>query len=289
MPLKLVTITGADDSVRPEDLVELSKEFPFVEFGILASAFRSGTPRFPSRVWVDCLKSIPTAEKGPLKLSLHLCGKWVRDLLQGVLEFDWKLVPGFDRVQLNFHADETPCTPKKFWDRLLEISQCGLCPGRGVKQIVFQLDGAKGLHHLSQVCEQNGANRGFVDVAPLFDASGGAGVLPEKWPTPFLFREGTTYAFHGYAGGLSPDNLWEQLPKIHEAAHGADYWIDVETHVRSEYPNHIDGLGGRGEFFDLAKVWRFLAVAKNWMEQEPEDRRVFIPANPPQDVYAGVG
>ena len=31
--LDRVTITGADDSVRPTDLLELSREFPFVEWG----------------------------------------------------------------------------------------------------------------------------------------------------------------------------------------------------------------------------------------------------------------
>ena len=33
--LQTVTLTGADDSVNPEDLIAISKEFPFVEWGIL--------------------------------------------------------------------------------------------------------------------------------------------------------------------------------------------------------------------------------------------------------------
>ena len=32
-----VTITGADDSIQPSQLLDLQKEFPFVEWGILLS------------------------------------------------------------------------------------------------------------------------------------------------------------------------------------------------------------------------------------------------------------
>ena len=33
--LKMVTVTGADDSVKPSDLAEIAAEYPFVEFGLL--------------------------------------------------------------------------------------------------------------------------------------------------------------------------------------------------------------------------------------------------------------
>ena len=46
MKLQYVTMTGADESVDPKALIELSKEFPFVEWGILIGS-QSGM-RFPS-------------------------------------------------------------------------------------------------------------------------------------------------------------------------------------------------------------------------------------------------
>lgn len=51
--LERVTITGADDSTDISQLVELSQEFPFVEWGILVSRRSEGGPRFPSREWID--------------------------------------------------------------------------------------------------------------------------------------------------------------------------------------------------------------------------------------------
>jgi hypothetical protein len=47
-----VTVTGADDSVHPHQLVTLAEEFPFVEFGILLSRNSMGRTRFPSRAWL---------------------------------------------------------------------------------------------------------------------------------------------------------------------------------------------------------------------------------------------
>ena len=46
--LTTVTITGADDRVDPWELARLSEEFPHVEWGVLISTGRAGTPRYPS-------------------------------------------------------------------------------------------------------------------------------------------------------------------------------------------------------------------------------------------------
>lgn len=54
----------------------------------------------------------------------------------------------------------------------------------------------------------------------------------------------------GYAGGLSPDNIAEQLDLIDAAAGDVDYWVDAETHVRTE------------EVFDVEKCYRFLEVCE---------------------------
>jgi len=61
----------------------------------------------------------------------------------------------------------------------------------------------------------------------LFDSSGGRGLAPVSWPAPL---PGTTC---GYAGGLGPDTLTEQLPLIHTAANGRGYWIDMEGRLRT--------------------------------------------------------
>ena len=91
--LDVVTVTGADDNTRPEELASLAQKFPFVEFGILVGN-HPGTPRYPSATWRDDLSDVAVRNRS-LHLSAHLCGRWVESFLTGdVWIADW-----FDRYQ----------------------------------------------------------------------------------------------------------------------------------------------------------------------------------------------
>jgi len=79
--------------------------------------------------------------------------------------------------------------------------------------------------------------RGF-NVAGLFDGSGGAGKLPEGgWPSPHEIPFPM-----GFAGGLGPDNVLDQLGKIHAACEDKRYetWIDMEGRMRSDDGTQLD-------------------------------------------------
>lgn len=240
MNLDRVTITGADDSITPGALFSLSSRFPFVEWGILFSRAHTGGPRFPSISWINALQTEVRRRAVPMKLSLHLCGNVVRQLLLGNDELTASMRDEFDRVQLNFHAERTPCAPDDFYRALHDFG--------GHRQFIFQLDGALGNKHLQSVLLLNEANK--VDAVPLYDISGGAGVLPESWPKPI------PGLYMGYAGGLGPDNLAEQLPLIAAAAGDARFWIDMETRVRSN----------SNQQFDLEKVEECLTICSPFVE-----------------------
>jgi hypothetical protein len=240
MRLDRVTITGADETIgRPDNLLALTKEFPFVEWGILISNkhTRTGDFRFPASTWIsDLMGVIP-----PERLSLHVCGSWVREMLMGTVNIPRWIIPGFGRIQLNFHEDKTKCKPAAFHNALFSL---------GAQQFIFQIDGAIGNKHLESL-HANDGYASYVDAVPLFDISGGAGILPTEWPKPMF-----TDQYHGYAGGLGPDNLEQQLPLIAAAAGETRIWIDMETRVRSD-----DDLQ-----FDLAKVRRCLEIAAPMIE-----------------------
>lgn len=241
--LKMVTMTGADDSTDRDAMLALSDKYSFVEWGVLASVKEMGYGRFP------CMHTIRNIQQRALlyekfNICLHLCGAWVRQLLHGDILFKADMTTGFKRIQLNFHAENTNCAPAAFWNALSTF---------GAKQFIFQIDGAGGNKHLESIYGINEISTvGKVDAAPLFDISGGAGTLPPFWPMPrYTSAASPTSKLvpHGYAGGLGPHNLAEQLPKIIEAAGECDIWIDMETHVRTD------------EKFDLAKVERCLEIA----------------------------
>jgi len=234
MNLDRVTITGADDGTPPEKLAELSKEFSFVEWGILASASSMGSPRFPSMDWMLTYRGIARREN--LKASLHICGRWLRQLMLGEPAQElWTIIDHCQRAQLNFHGQNIPMKLDRFVNALVDLSS------DGQREFIFQIDGNLGAQFICDVAAEDKC----LECLPLFDCSHGAGILPGEWPTPF----DPDYA-HGYAGGLGPDNLAEQLPLIGKAAGDCRIWIDMETKVRSEDDRQ----------FDLAKVRRCLEI-----------------------------
>lgn len=259
--LKFITLTGADDSVDPVDLFTMAGQFPFVEWGILVSMKRFGTERFPSLEWLDDLTFFAGKTEQKLNLSLHLCGSAVRKLLmEGNVDFltqignAWIL---FDRIQINTHGEDHEWDFEQvanFINRLAEQN----------KQIIFQWDGSK---HNQNVIRDLADQ--FANVHLLFDCSHGAGKSPDHWPSASGFNTGHGPIFLGYAGGLGPDNINEEIKKIRQAVTSVhwngQYWIDMETKLRSE----------NDQFFLLKKCEQVLEAAKVWFETPkpfPESR-----------------
>lgn len=229
-----VTITGADDLTPHLMMLDVSKKYPFVEWGILLSKNSNGNQRFPDKNWL--IELLKLWEEHPeLILSGHICGSWTREICQGnwsILDDLRSIADMFARIQLNFHSyvhkiEHSPFL-KGFEDQRLWL-----------RQFIFQLDNVNNaILDLARTAD--------IDAVPLFDLSGGTGVLPESWPTARKF-------YCGYAGGLSPDNLKEQLEQIEKVCGEGPIWIDVETHVRTN------------EFLDLDKVEKFLEIAKPYV------------------------
>lgn len=242
--LDRVTITGADNSVDAVDLLALSEEFPFVEWGILISKNSMGTFRFPTLSWLWTFNATARSSSIPVAASMHVCGRWLRELLgRGTVPSEIiALIDCFQRVQLNFHAEGIACNPASFRNGLKILSD------EGNREFIFQIDGNRGREYLAITEGQD------YPGVPLFDVSHGAGVLARSWPAPLK-----GYAYQGYAGGLGPDNLAEQIPLIGEAAGETRIWIDMETRVRSDDNRQ----------FNLAKVRRCLEIAAPFIREKP--------------------
>ncbi len=236
-----VTLTGADDKTDVEEMAALTDEFaPMIEWGILVSESSGGHSRFPSLQWqADFYEKWVDERPVEAQLSIHVCGKWVREICRG----NWTpfmcnvgpLACLADRIQLNFHAYPHPdagrvsvrrkscCLDETMAGHLLteafDLAAKIRCMENGW-ELIFQMDGQNDkLIHESRAAG--------VPASPLFDKSGGAGIVPGVWPMAFA---GT---YNGYAGGLGPDNLAEQLPLIEVAANGQRHWIDMETMLRN--------------------------------------------------------
>lgn len=234
-----VTVTGADDSIRPETLIEIAAEFPFVEFGILLSRNAMGKNRFPSKEWLR--QMIAECSGRGIQFSGHICGAWVREILAGKWPkwdfyniHDSFISPDvFKRWQINTHAQPHNVDFIQLPYILLELE-------KNEQSVIFQYDDVN-TELVSRSVKAKADN-----VSALFDLSHGAGILPSSWPKPI---EGVPC---GYAGGLSPENVSEQLSKLESAVGDSTIWIDAETKLRS----------ADDQVFDIEKVRAFLAAAK---------------------------
>jgi phosphoribosylanthranilate isomerase len=242
MKLFRVTITGADDAVNIQDLLALSRQYPFVEWGLLlVKEDRMGTPRNPSLSWIaNFFEACFDTDIMP-NLSAHLCGQRARDVVTN--QFLWLPPNGilFDRVQLNLRVNLMGDIDLDKLGRLQFIS-----PGR--PEFILQYHGVeKRWLNVEKISGLNPTIPVKGAIAVLFDASGGKGISPNSWQPPF-------YGMRcGYAGGLNPDNLEEQLTKIAFVAGDETVWIDMETGVRTDNQ------------FDLDKVNRCLEIVKPWI------------------------
>lgn len=213
MKLRYVTLTGADESVPPSDLLNLSARYPFVEWGILFSLKRIGGPRYPSAEWAISLMQL--VEKTPpfVNLSAHLCGALVRESLEGDISFFAQQLQGrFQRLQLNFGSAAS--LDRAFRSQPLMTAIFGMATG-----VIFGGD----FERLSTAP----AYLTTSNISPLFDASGGRGVECRKWPVPIA-------PLTGYAGGIGPENVDKVLCEIEKVAGDSEVWIDMESNLRTD-------------------------------------------------------
>ena len=149
---------------------------------------------------------------------------------RAILDQSWPVSLGaFARIQLNFHAE----SGYRANPRLADVLPKG-------KQYIFQMDKVNdGL--LPEALKQG------IDAVPLFDTSGGAGAVPGEWPSAI------DNLYNGYAGGLGPDTLGAELPRIAKAAGDRTIWIDMEGRIRS----------ADNQQFDLAKCRDVLDMVAN--------------------------
>lgn len=226
------TLTGIDDHTDCGRVADLSSQYPIAEWGILYSASREGSARYPLRREVQRLvQELPQH----VRVAVHFCGSTVRDLLSlrspevGLIE---NLAARNGRVQLNFAHTRVP----------IDINAVARLMRAFPTLTVITQD-----HQANVGLWREIAAFGCANYAVLFDRSGGRGISPAEWPAPLPVP-------CGYAGGLGPSNLSQELARIAERAGPRAVWIDMESRLRV-----TDETGG--DRFDLEACRQCLLIA----------------------------
>ena len=199
-----LTFSGPDSNTDISALVEIQKNRPHVEIGVLWSLSNAGKPRYATREWIE------KASEAGLNFAIHLCGKVCRDCVEGT---ETPVIPGTPRrVQFNING----MYGMPAWYRVFESIQ-----SRHDHKLQF----------IIQTCDSYGpyvvglAQGEGHNCVPLFDQSGGKGHAPNEWPRPL------PYLHCGFAGGISPPSIENTVKQLLRVS-GETFWLDMESKIR---------------------------------------------------------
>lgn len=244
--LRYCTLTGLDEATNLYEVARLSDRFAFIEWGVLFSRHKmskgQGQGRYPREDWVRGFAQY--ANNKGLRCALHLCGQDAVDFLRGDKEL-MVLASQFGRVQINVKAQGL---------RVTEDVSAAQIAGAARTLKAYGTTSSLVVQHNENNAALWGVLRGNGGVEALLDSSAGTGALPSTWqidPHEFLG------ARFGFAGGLGPDNIDENLTLIAAAAQGKSFWIDMESRLRDA-----------SDRFDLGACERVLESVASWQYQQ---------------------
>ena len=228
MKLKYVTCSGLNEKNDMEMVAGMACFNRCIEIAFQVSGTKCsfGSPRYE---WLTelhrfCLK-FPWQR---FHFALHLNSDWVERFCAGeevpelekLLKFrDAKGRRFFGRIQLNFKIGRNKVPPV---EKLAEVLKKYTVPGR--KFIVsYNESNAEYLQELYKL---------FQNVDVIYDNSFGEGVKAEWKPPCFGDHRKVV---QGYAGGLSPENVYHELEKIMAILpKDAVFSIDAENGIKDE-------------------------------------------------------
>jgi hypothetical protein len=187
--IRAIGFCGADDSVDARMLMTISRQYGWIEWGVLFRPDKQGTPRYASPEWVESLAAARQRYCATALLAAHLCSTRVDEVLCGDASFVRKLWDlGFRRVQIN----------------ATEVNGVDMSLVRAADATARLLSVVASLPAMEFILQTNAQTRPLLDpifaqmmppnASVLFDESMGTGVLSSTFPRPI------TGVPCGYAG-----------------------------------------------------------------------------------------
>ncbi len=252
MNLRYITCSDIREDVPVRDAIELLKINPKVELGIQAhgGAMNFGTPCYQ---WLDQLLGVSANAQTPLNIAVHVNYDWCSQMVVGGHNIDmWPAE--IKKLMLRKNKDGIPLIRR--WQLNIGDGTRGIiAPGMAQICVAFQnrefIFPYNAKNPVTAEIEKLALGR--IDFSLLYDSSYGAGISPSSW-------NGPVYKNHpmGYAGGLGPDNVADNLEKIAMVC-PPNYtaWIDAEGRLMKP--------GTRQ--FDIERASKYVLSALEWERQ----------------------
>jgi hypothetical protein len=229
MKIHTLTATGVDEKTDLNQIIELTQEFDFMEWGVLFTQ-NPNSSRYPQMQYIKD-NILPLASD--INLAAHLCGNMVNLFIEKDEQL-LNIISHFNRVQINVATKKMTKTKQEKLFQAIENYQ-----GNLILQENFS-------NH-----EFNTSLRQFTHVAYLFDSSGGKGISPDSWP------EHLQNVYCGYAGGLSHLNLKNEILNIEKMVNNNSIWLDMEGQIRTS-----------DDYFDLTKIKTAAKIVQEYQKQK---------------------
>ena len=248
MKLRYITCSDPREHNSVKSIIDLA-HLPHAEIAIQChpSQMSAGMPR--NVFFNELLHKI--RQTSHINLAIHVNNEWSNDICaRGIIPdiiLDWIKIekqhnkPLIKRVQLNMSQNTA--------DNIDTEALGGILHDFKNTEFIFQYNNKT--KDAIQKLHETGAK-----FSLLFDASGGNGITPQNWQKPI-------YENHpmGYSGGISPDNVIQNLNKISAVAGDREIWIDAEGKLKSKT------LFEEKALFDAELAKAYVHRANLWQKQ----------------------
>lgn len=245
MDLQYITCSDPRSDIPVQSMINFAMKYPLVEFGVQAhpGPMSYGHSR---NIWFNKFVELSKNMNVQPNIALHINYQWCDSMCDGVVPeqlSNWLNMVNVhsgknvvQRIQLNI-GDGTRCfDAQKIADLIKKFpNQKFIFPWNNIT--------AKSIDALKQT---------DAKFLLLFDGSYGAGICPTKWTGP-VYND----VPNGYAGGLGPKNVAENLDKINDIL-PSDYqtWIDAEGKLRDRYTTGAFSLDLAEKYVKNAMCWK---------------------------------
>ena len=244
MILEKITCSDMREYNIVDDIIDLGKRWPQSEFAIQAhpTKFSAHMPRYD---WFWTLANACTVND--VNLAMHINSDWRTMICNGkipeeinnflkIKRYNGKPVIG--RVQININGGDQNyhCYSKRVADIIKAYPDI---------EFIFQYAPRQN----NRIRPLNATNAPF---SLLYDASCGRGIMARKYRAPIMPNHKM-----GYSGGLSPENVAQELAKINLVLpYNYVTWIDAEGKLRNPETGHFD-IERAAQYIQNAHSWNY--------------------------------